>query len=128
MVLRGALALVSALVAAVAGVVTNAYSTGWAWPWGVALAVLVVATAALQMAQPTVKRLVWAEGTGSVVVAGSVRKSVRTRIRGGVVGGQSTPVAGDGLVAGGAGSVVVGGDVGGGISTSVHSDGNGSAL
>jgi hypothetical protein len=111
----------SVVVAAGVGLVTNVFTDGWAWPWGVALVVLVAVGAGLQMAatgwqeRPPVQ----ASGAGSVAVGGSVRGRVATRVRGlGTVGGAIPPVAGEpGISVAGPGGVAIGGDVHGGVDT-----------
>lgn len=84
MILRAVLAGTSVVVAAVAGVVTNVYTTGWGWPWAVALATLVVLGAGLQVAASLLPggRVVRATGAGAVAVGGTVRGPVRTRVSG----------------------------------------------
>jgi len=125
--LRGALAAASLLVSVAAGLVTNVYTDGWRLPWGVALVMLVVVGAGLQVAVIAVegrgRQAVRAAGAGSVAVGGSVRGPVTTRVRGvdgaaGDVGGGGA--AGDGVFASGSGGVAAGGDVHGRVETSVE--------
>jgi hypothetical protein len=126
MLVRGGVALVSAVLAAAAGLATNVYSTGWAWPWGIALAVLVVAGVVLQLASDPARRLIRASGAGSVAVGGTVRGPVRTNVR----RQRNESDAGyrtDGVIASGPGAVAVGGDVDGAVDTSAHGEAGGPA-
>ena len=120
MVLRAAAAGVSFVLAAACGVVTalvTAHSSRGLW---VALGVLVIVGAALQVAvtmngQRAPGR-VTASGPGSVAVGGSAGK-ISTRVTG--VRRPAVTPGGDGVTASGPGAVGVGGDVTGPVSTEV---------
>jgi hypothetical protein len=66
---------ISTVVAAGIGLVTNVFSGGWRWPWGAALAALVVVGAVLQAGQllvaPRAGVDAEATATGRTVVRGN---------------------------------------------------------
>jgi len=125
--LRAAAAGVSFVLAAASGVVTalvTAHSSRGLW---VALGVLVLVGAALQVAVTKNERgapgRVSASGPGSVAV-GSSAGQISTRVTGGR--GPAVTPGGDGVTASGPGAVGVGGDATGPVSTEVtESDGQG---
>lgn len=118
--LRAAAAGVSFVLAAASGVVTalvTAHSSRGLW---VALAVLVIVGAALQVAvtmnDQRVPGRVTASGSGSVAIGGSSGE-ISTRVRG--VRGSAVTPGGDGVTASGAGAVGVGGEATRPVSTEV---------
>ncbi len=117
---RAVAAGVSVLVAGTSGVVTalvTAHSSAGLW---VALGVLLVVGAILQVVvvvgDRRSSRSVTASAAGAVAVGGSAGQ-IRTRVRGSF--GPAGRLDGDGVAAAGPGSVAVGGDSTGPVSTEV---------
>ncbi|WP_425798477.1 hypothetical protein [Micromonospora saelicesensis] len=92
--LRVVLSALSVVVAAALGVVTNAFSSGWEWPWGIALSALVVLLIGVQLGLALLDRGPsgqQGESPPSVTVTGD--RSVGTVTGGTVVTGDSNVVA-----------------------------------
>lgn len=110
---RGGAAALTVVVAAASGVVTNAATSRPTWGWCIALVVLVVVGAGLQLyltLRPNQDGQVpvAAQGAGSVAIGGSSRgERIKTRSSG-TASPASTPNSG--VIAQGPGSVAIGGD------------------
>jgi hypothetical protein len=122
---RAVAAGVSVIAAGISGVVAaevTAHPSNGLW---VALGVALIVGAALQAAviytEQKRSRPVEASGAAAVAVGGSTHKEVRTRVHGKPASGAARDTR-DGVVASGPGSVGVGDDAEGPISTEVTGD------
>lgn len=109
---RGGAAALSVVVAAASGVATNAATSKPTWGWCIALVVLVVVGAGLQIyltLRPNQDgpAPVAAQGPASVAIGGSSRGKIKTQSSG-TASPSSTPS--NGIIAQGPGSVAIGGD------------------
>lgn len=107
----------SVVASAASGLVTNVVTDRPAWPWWVALGVLVVVAVVLQVLLTADSGDAQAPGAGSVAIGGAAYEAITTRVS----------LTGD-VPAQGAGAVSVAGDARGQVSTHVvASDGQPSA-
>jgi membrane protein implicated in regulation of membrane protease activity len=98
----------SVLASAASGLVTNVVTDRPAWPWWVALGVLVAVAVVLQVLVTADHGGAQAPGVGSVAIGGAAHEAITTRVN----------LTGD-VAAQGAGAVSVAGDSRGQISTHV---------
>lgn len=102
------------VASAASGLVTNVVTDRPAWPWWVALGVLVVVAVVLQVVLTADGGDGPAPGAGSVAIGGTAHEAITTRVS-----------LSGGVTALGAGSVTVAGDAHGQVSTDVEASADG---
>ncbi|MEV4787540.1 hypothetical protein AB0K53_19200 [Streptomyces tuirus] len=104
----------SVVASAACGLVTNVVTDRPAWPWWVALGVLVVVAVFLQVVLTADDADGPGPGAGSVTIGGTAHEAITTRVS--LAGGETAQ---------GAGSVTVDGDARGRVSTDVEASADG---
>jgi hypothetical protein len=111
---RAVVAGSSVVASAASGLVTNVVTDRPAWPWWVALGVLVVVAVILQVVLTADGTDAPGPGAGSVAIGGTAHEAITTRVS----------LSGD-VTAQGTGSVTVTGDARGQVSTHVEASADG---
>ncbi|MFJ4536494.1 hypothetical protein ACIP39_11015 [Streptomyces tibetensis] len=111
---RAVVAGSSVVASAASGLVTNVVTDRPAWPWWVALGVLVIVAVILQVVLTAEGGDGPGPGAGSVAIGGTAHEAITTRVS-----------LSEGATAQGAGSVSVAGDARGQISTDVEASADG---